>query len=551
MLKTFRRHKHALLEDKKASVTILTAGGLLMMIGAAALAVDVGSLYLGKRKLQGVADAAAMASATAIDNPTPRANAAILANADGNARVRTLTPGTYSADAATEVSQRFVAGGSTPNAIQVVLVKDAPLFFGRFLTGHATTEIAAKATAAKLDVAAFSIGSRLAAVQGGLPNALLSGLAGTNLNVSLMDYNALVGANIDILAFSNALRTQAHLSAATFGETLNSQVTLPQALSALAAVTGDPTAAAALRSMALKVPATTIRLSDLIDLGPLKGLNRVDPSKPVAVDSYAVAREMLEIANGQRQVALDLGLAVPGVASSKLTLAIGQRPSHSPWLAVANDGSTIVRTAQSRLYLDTKLAGAAALGLISLRLPIYVELAQAQAKLSAISCPNGAAHARVTLDVMPAVGEVSIADIETGTLADFTNPVVKRRALIAHAALVDVTGQSSVTLGGVNWQSVPFSADDIAAHRVLTVSTNDVTQGVATSLISGIDLRATALGLGLNLSTVTATVGGALNVAAPTLDGIVEQVTGLLGVHVGQADTQINGVRCGTPALVG
>jgi uncharacterized membrane protein len=541
----------SLISDQKASVTILTAGGLLMMISAAALAVDVGSLYLGKRRLQGVADAAALASATAITDPGPGANAAIQANSDGNARVQSLTPGVYSADASIAVAQRFAAGGSSPNAIRVVLVKDAPLFFGRFLTGHATTEISARATATRMDMAAFSIGSRLAAVQGGLPNALLSGLAGTTLNVSVMDYNALVGANVDILAFSDALRTQAHLNAATFGDTLNSRVTLPQALSALAAVTGDPTAAAALRSMALKVPATTIRLSDLIDLGPLGDLNRVDASKPISVDSYAVAREMLELANGQRQVALDLGLAVPGIASSRLTLAIGQRPSHSPWLAVDSDGSTIVRTAQSRLYLDTTLAGAATLGLVSVRLPVYVELAQAQAKLSAISCPYGASRARVTLDVMPAVGEISIADIDTGTLGDFTAPVTKRRALIAHAVLIDVTGQSSVTLGGVNWQSVTFSPDDIAAHRPLTVSTNDIAQGVATSLIGRIDLRATALGLGLNLSSVTATVGGALNVAAPALDGVVDQVTNLLGVHVGQADTWIDGVRCGTPALVG
>ena len=551
MRRILLRPIRSLISDQKASVTILTAGGLLMMIGASALAVDVGSLYLDKRKLQGVADAAALASATSVDDPGPGANAAILANSDGSARVRTLTPGTYSANASIAVAQRFVAGGSSPNAVQVVVVKDAPLFFGRFLTGRATTEISARATAAKMDMAAFSIGSRLAAVQGGLPNALLSGLAGTNLNVSVMDYNALAGANVDILAFSDALRTQAHLSAATFGEALHSQVTLPQALSALAAVTGDPAAAAALRSMALKVPATTIRLSDLIDLGPLGGLNRADPTKPVSIDSYAVARELLQLANGQRQLALDLGIAVPGIASTRLTLAIGQRPSHSPWMAVETDGSTIVRTAQSRLYLDTTLAGAATLGLVSVRLPVYVELAQAQAKLSAISCPNGASRARVTLDVMPAVGEVAIADIDTGTLADFTAPVTKRRALIAHAVLVDVTGQSSVTLGGVNWQSVTFSADDIAAHRPLTVSTNDIAQGVATSLISRIDLRATALGLGLNLSSATATVGGILNVAAPALDGVVDQVSSLLGVHVGQADTRIDGVRCGTPALVG
>jgi uncharacterized membrane protein len=37
---------------------------------------------------------------------------------------------------------------------------------------------------------------------------------------------------------------------------------------------------------------------------------------------------------------------------------------------------------------------------------------------------------------------------------------------------------------------------------------------------------------------------------APALDGVVDQVTQLLGVHVGQADLRVDGVRCGKPTLV-
>jgi uncharacterized membrane protein len=32
---------------------------------------------------------------------------------------------------------------------------------------------------------------------------------------------------------------------------------------------------------------------------------------------------------------------------------------------------------------------------------------------------------------------------------------------------------------------------------------------------------------------------------------VLDQVTSLLGVHVGEADLQIDGVRCGKPSLVG
>jgi uncharacterized membrane protein len=542
-----RRPIFRMLRDRRGSVTILAAAGMTMMLAATALAVDVGSIYLAGRRLQGVADAAALAAADVATNPSAAATSAIAANGDGNAALASTIAGSCTPDASLAASQRFVAGDASANAAQVTVTQDVPLFFGRFVTGQATTRIAMHATAARMDFAAFSIGSRLAAVQGGLPGAILSGLAGTSLNLSVMDYNSLVGANVDVLAFTDALRTQLHLSAATFGETLNTTVTLPQALTALAAATHDATAAAALRSIALRVPGTTIRLSDLIDLGPYADQDHADPDSAVNVDGYSVLREMLALSNGQRQVALDLGLSLPGIASSRLTLAIGQRPAHSPWLAVAKDDSVIVRTAQGRLYIDTQIGGAATLGLLSLRLPIYIELAQAQAKLSALSCEGGAANATVTLKVLPAVGEVAIADVNMAAFSNFAAPLTENRAIIAHAILLDVTGKASVSLGGVDWQSSTFSASEIKAGTIHTLSTGDLTQGIATSLVSRIDLRAGPL----NLSPLTAVVGSALTPVAPVLDGVIDQVTGLLGIHVGQADVRVDGVRCGKPTPVG
>jgi hypothetical protein len=76
--------------------------------------------------------------------------------------------------------------------------------------------------------------------------------------------------------------------------------------------------------------------------------DHADPDTAIRADGYSVLREILALANGQRQVALDLGLSLPGLASTTLTLAVGQRPAHSPWLAVTNDDKTIVRTAQAR-----------------------------------------------------------------------------------------------------------------------------------------------------------------------------------------------------------
>jgi uncharacterized membrane protein len=46
-------------------------------------------------------------------------------------------------------------------------------------------------------------------------------------------------------------------------------------------------------------------------------------------------------------------------------------------------------------------------------------------------------------------------------------------------------------------------------------------------------------------------VGTTLSLAAPALDAVIGQVTALAGVRVGEADVWVNGVRCGTPVLVG
>lgn len=429
--------------------------------------------------------------------------------------------------------------------------RDVPLFFGKFLTGHPTARVSVTATAARVDLASFSIGSRLASVSGGLPGQLLSGLAGTDLNLNVMDAQGLVSADVDLLAFIDALRTQANLQGLTFGETLATDVSLPKALSAMAAATGNASAQSALRGIAARVPPVTVQLSKLIDLGPLSGETKTDPARPIKADGYALVREMLQTATGKRQVDLDLAAGVPGLLSTKVSLAIGERPAQSPWLAVAKDRSVKVRTAQTRLYVDTKVGGSGLLGAASIHLPLFVELAKAEASLRSISCPTPAT-ATVGLDVTTSAGQVAIGDVDTAALGNFNAAITPRRTtLVKVLLLAEVTGQSNVNLGGAGAQQVTFTAQEIAAGKTHTVSTNDIAAGVAASLVRDMDLQVNTLGLGINLSLVTSAVGTVLQGAAAPLDSLLGDLTGLLGVSVGQADVRVNGLRCGKPILVG
>ena len=540
------RIRRSLIASTGGNVTVMFGTGLLVFLGVASLAVDATNLYLAKRHAQGIADSAALAAAGNIENAGPAAAAARNANPMQGLSILSVEPGQYVEDPTIVAAKRFVVGANGANAARVRVHVDVPLYFGRIF-GKTSVPVEARGTAARIDMVAFSIGSRLAGVNGGLPNTLLSQLAGTDLQLSAMDYQALAGGQLDILKFSEALRSQLNVQTATFGELLNMQASLPQISRAMAASVTDAQASSVLRAVADRLPQTSTTLSSLIDLGPLSGNTKSDPSRPITVDAFSMLRGTLEL-GGQHQINADLGATVPGLTSTKLTIAIGERPANSPWLRVTAAHDIEVRTAQTRIYLDTQVAPQ--LGLASLRVPIYVELAAASAKLKDVSCAGGSKKATVKLMVTPSVGEAAIADVDPAALGNFQAAPALNRVTILRTPVATVSGFADVKLGGVDPQEVFFSASDINSHTAKRVSTGDMVQGVASSLISRIDLNVSVLGLGLNLGTLTALVGQVLNLAAAPLDGLYGQVSSLLGVQVGQADVWVNGVRCGTPVLV-
>src|SRR3546814_955353 len=103
-----------LVRSPRSSTSITTAFGMTMLIGSAAFAVDLGSLYLDRRKLQGIADAAAMSAAGRPGEERAAAERIIAANCDCGITIAALTPGTYVADPSIQAEQRFTGGGPSP-----------------------------------------------------------------------------------------------------------------------------------------------------------------------------------------------------------------------------------------------------------------------------------------------------------------------------------------------------------------------------------------------------------------------------------------------------
>lgn len=532
-----------LLKDRRASISIASAFAMTMLIGAAALAVDVGSFYLDRRKLQGIADAAALAAAGRPKQERAVAERIIAANCDCNIVIASLVPGTYQPDPAVQTEQRFSAGGSAQNAVRIVLTWDRPMFFGRFLTGRDETVISASATGARRGYAAFSLGSRVAALRGGVPNALLSALTGSQVNLSVMDYNALASADVDLLAFSDALRTQLNANVLTFGQTLDAQATLPQVLSALAAST-DGTASTALSKLATGAVPKALFPSRAIDLGPRSSSIRVDEANPVKVNAMSLLRSMLLLANANRQIDLSVASSLPGGSAVDIALLVGEPPADSPLIAITDTQQVIVRTAQVRLKLATKVA----LPLASVEIPVYAELGSAAARITDIDCTGG--DGAVTLGVKTSPAALMIGKVADSDFQNMQRPLDPVPAKLVKLPLASVEGKAELVLSDLNEKPARFTRSEIDQGTTKTVESSGLVAGAAKSLADRIDLKVNILGLGLGLNGLAGVVGEALGLAAPVLDGVLESLTEILGVHIGEADARVNALRCGKARLV-
>lgn len=544
-----------LAKARRGGVGVMVAAGMPVLIGMAAFAVDLGAMQLDTRRLQGMADAAALAAASGDSaNAQKAAEAAVAAARFPRAVTTRVTGGTYRADPTIAPSARFTPTSGSADAMRVELASTSPTFLAAIF-GRSNVAIGRQATAARQRYASFSVGSRLASLDGGILNAYLSALTGSNVSLSVMDYNALAGADVDLLRYLPILRTKANLQAATFGDVLKSNVTTPQALDALASALsadGKPQASNAIKALLNITGGRSISLAALLDAGPLASQSEGGTGM-VRVDTLALVTAMLQLGSPQRQVSLDLGANLPGLTSTRVTLAVGERPAQSPWITITDDGSPIVRTAQTRLYIRSKIAPTVLpglSGLISIDLPVFVELAGAEARLNAINCASEATRG-VTLEARTDPLRAAIGNVDESRLSDFTAPITPTSTKLVDVLLVSVVGSSNLSMGAAEpWQQVSFNWDAIQNGTPKTIRATSPVGGLATSLVKQASLKVVLLGLPIPLDPLLSTVGSVLQLVSPVLDGLLMTITGALGVGIGEADLRTTGMRCGAAVLV-
>ena len=541
------RQRMRLWHDRKGGVTILLAGALFMIAGAASVAVDLGSVYLARRQLQGMADAAALAAA---DGGRSAAEALLQQTGVNGVAISNFEQGDYRADTSIPVPNRFVANASGGTAMRVELQQRAPLFFAKILVGRDGIDLRARAVARRTNAAAFSLSTGLASISGGVPNMLLSSLAGTELNLSALDVQGLASLNLNLLGFADALRVRTGRGGQSYGDLFNATIPLSDIIGAMAdSAAGSPTAAALL-GVAGRVAGKSLRLCDVIDLGPMNGSASSTGQPNIVLDALSLLRMVLSPPSNTA-VPMDISASIPGLTSTHLTLVTSSGTARSPMLTVTDSNDVILRTGQMRLYLDSTVSVLLP-GIASLRTPVYVEMAAAEARLSNINCATGSSGNGVTLAVTPSIGSAAIADVDSAALTNFTSPPNMRPAVLAQVLLsvTKITGYSNIALGGTQSQSVYFSPSDISSHTVKQVSTQDLTQGLTASLAAKTQINVSILGINAPLSPLISPVFSLLGTTAPLLDGVLTSVTSTLGVRLGTASVQVLDLRCGMPSVV-
>lgn len=545
--------------DCRANMAVLFAMGFAISALVSAVAIDAAALYHERRVIQGAVDLAAL---TAARNPQ-RAQALAQSTlveagllAPGAQTGLLVQAGRYDPDPALDAAARFTPGRTPFNAVSVRFEQQGRLHFA---DGWAEPPLlGARAVASLTPEVAFTLGSRLAALKGGIANAALNQLLGSKVSLSLLDYQALAGLEVDMFGFLDALAGELGVTAGSYDDLLALRADRGQLARALSRL-GNGAQRLVLQKLINQLGTESLPLNRLIEAGRLGAL-AIGSAGAQGLFTTISALDLLAAAatlsDGQHMLHLPLSGEFAGFLSLEADLALGEPPQGGGWLRIGAAG-TPVRTAQARLRLLAQIGGKGVLQGETIRLPLYLEAAHAEAMVGAATCPGaGADRGTARILVRPGALRLMIGELGNPAFADFgasprLDPARLVEVKLLGLTILQVFGAALVELAQTQPIALDFSSADIAGKTVRTARLTTPASGLTKSLLDNLKLQVPILGLGLNLSSLGQLLGAILSPLAPILDQALMAVLRTVGLSLGEADVVVHGVRCGAPALVG
>jgi tight adherence protein G len=554
--------------DRGGVASVIGALLMLLGLGLGVLVLDVGHLYLAKRRLQGAVDAAALAAAG--DPANASAIVTRVLSEAGYSQSATVTTGAYNADSSVPVADRFDTDPSAQqNAVRVHETISTPGYLAGIFGGGLLSDVSAAATAAKTPVTSFAAGTGLASLSGGELNAVLGGLLGTSLSLSLVNYQALASTNVDALTFLDQLAIQAGVSAGTYGDLADTTVTAGQMAAAASTALNihpdgnDAAALDALNLLSLQSPAGTAALvSQLVDTSvwQKRQIGSIVQQTPgqVSFNLFDLVSAMARAYGADHLADLGTTITIPITGSTIQARLVLGAPMAS---AAAATVGTSISTAQTRLALTATLANInLGVATATVTLPLYLEVASGTATVAAIPCRSGGTM--VTISTASQAAAATIGLVSDSDLADFGASPTIQPATVANIVVnilgigipVAITATGSLPVAAGSGTNMNFTQSDIDAGTVKEAAGSD-----AGTIFSGL---ASSPGFTLSFSPSSGAIATILNgtvlpILKPLLvsilsdlDAPVDTLLRTLGLRLGVIDVVDHGVRCSAPTLV-
>ena len=579
----YRRQPHCRLSIRSPArqrgvLGILGALTLLLSILFTALAVDTGRLMLEQRRLQAVADMAALdassKSGSCGNGTLAAAEAAAQASAVRNnhplGEGRTLAVALGTTSAGTGGVRSFVQGDpATAMAVEVIAGNTLPasLLAGGILGEQA--HLQAGAVAQRQALAGFSAGSLLVALNtedSALLNSLLGGVLGSAVNLNLVSYQGIAATDVTLWDLVDA-----SIGIGTVQELLDADLSLGELLqiyadAANSAGVADVAVTAAMQSL---IDANVSSLSTAFgDILAVTAPN-VEEAASARVNLLDLITTTALVANGTNALSLPLAVNLPG---GLLDIATELNVIEPPQIAIGppgrgEDGNwrTKIRTGQVRLDTSVQSDIDLLVAQVEVDLALQVNVAQGTAWLASIECRNQQNPVSiVTIGAQPGIASI--------TLTRATDPGASAAAIrvrLLGIPVADVEAGLNLPLEPPDETDLVYEAESYDADALPMVQR--ATSSIGGSLDNGLSgladsLQLTVAPLSLTLAQklllgplLDAFLGDLVGtlleqLLSPLLtqlgDMILDPLLRLLGIEVGALDVQLFTLDIQSPALL-
>lgn len=545
---------------QRGAIGILGILTLLLAILFAAVAVDTGRLMLEQRRLQTVADMAALDASAQAGNCGSGDISAIEALAAASAARNQYHGGALTVQvgqvsvAANGVREFTQTAIDTATAVRVDAANTVPasLFAGGLLGNQ--TSLHAEAVAERDAIAGFSAGSLLVSLsdeESTLLNSLFSSILGSAVDLDVLSYQGIAATKLSLQELVDA-----SASIGSVDDLLTSNLTLAQLLNLYAdAVAASGTADVGVSNgLDALIAANISGLS--ADVSDILAVTTDDPEEAAEADVHLM--DLLTtsalVANGSNALSLPLAVNLP---AGLLSVSTELRVTELPQIAIGPPGQdedghwlTQVHTAQVELKtniqstIDLTVAGLTG-ARADVDLGLKVDVAQGDGWLKSIQCGTvNNNQSRVTIGAQPGIADISLTqasdDTATGGTIDVSAILLLVRVPVAEVALgLNVPLENP---GSTDLIYTVDPRDDSALPQMQTAST--ATGQALSGIANDLQVDVTLLGA-VSLPLLDELIGDALltQILTPILSelgtSVIDPLLSALGIEIGALDVQL------------